>query len=82
MAWIETVGPDEATGLLARLYKAALDRAGKVFHVVRVQSLRPHSLHASTNLYSEIMRSDRSPLSRTQREMLAVVVSRANACRY
>ena len=82
MAWIRTVAPEEATGLLRRLYDAALARAGKVFQVLRLQSLRPHVLDASVRLYVEVMRSPRSPLTRVQREMIATAVSRANGCHY
>ena len=82
MAWIATVSPASATGLLERLYDAAVQRAGKVFNVIRLQSLRPPTLRASTQLYLEIMHSPASPLSRAQREMIATVVSRANDCHY
>jgi alkylhydroperoxidase family enzyme len=47
-----------------------------------VQSVRPHTLAASVRLYEEVMLSDRSPLTRAQREMIATVVSRLNACVY
>lgn len=82
MAWIRTVAPGEATGLLKRLYDEAVARAGKVFNVVRLQSLRPEVLEAGIALYQELMHSPRSPLSRAQREMIAVAVSRANDCHY
>ena len=82
MAWIETVAPEAAQGLLKRLYDQALQRAGKVFNVIRVQSPRPHTLQASTRLYAEVMHSPRSPLTRTQRELLATVVSSINGCHY
>lgn len=82
MAWIRTVAPDEATGLLGRLYRQALERAGRVFGILRCQSPRPEVLEASTALYLEVMYSDRSPLSRAQREMIATAVSRANRCFY
>ena len=82
MAWIETVPPEAAEGLLKRLYDAAVKRAGKVFNVIRIQSLRPETLRASTQLYVEVMHSAKSPLSRIQREMIATVVSRANSCHY
>ncbi|MEM7586443.1 MAG: carboxymuconolactone decarboxylase family protein [Acidobacteriota bacterium] len=82
MAWIKTVSPEAAEGLLARLYAAAVKRAGKVFNVIRLQSLRPETLRASTQLYTEVMHSERSPLTRAQREMIATVVSRANSCHY
>ncbi len=82
MAWIETVEPKAAEGLLKRLYAVAVKRAGKVYNVIRLQSLRPKVLRASTQLYMEVMRSRNSPLSRAQREMIATAVSRANACHY
>ena len=82
MAWIRTIDPGEAQGLLRRLYEAAVRRAGKVYNVVRVQSLRPRMLQASTRLYTEVVRSAECGLSREQREMIATVVSSVNRCRY
>lgn len=82
MAWIRTVAPEAAEGLLRQLYRAALKRAGKVFNVIRVQSLRPRVLRASTQLYLEIMHSPESGLSRAQREMIATAVSSVNDCYY
>jgi len=82
MAWIKTVRPGEAKGLLAKLYDAAVERAGKVFQIIEVQSLRPQVLQASTRLYIEIVHSPRSSLSRAQREMIATTVSRINECFY
>ncbi len=82
MAWIRTIEPGEATGLLKRLFDAAIERAGKVFHVIQIQGLRPHTLRVSTQLYTEVMHSSRSGLTRAQREMIATAVSRANGCHY
>lgn len=82
MAWIKIIAPEEAEGPLKRLYDSALKRAGKVFNVVAVQGLRPKTLAASTRLYTEVMMSPTSPLSRAQREMIATAVSKANACHY
>ncbi|MEM9557448.1 MAG: carboxymuconolactone decarboxylase family protein [Acidobacteriota bacterium] len=82
MAWIRLTRPNAAEGLLRRLYDAAVQRAGRVFQVIQIQSPRPHVLRASTQLYTEVMHSPRSPLSRRQREMIAVVVSRTNECHY
>ncbi|MEL6430493.1 MAG: carboxymuconolactone decarboxylase family protein [Planctomycetota bacterium] len=81
MPWIRTISPDEATGRLAKTYRAALQRAGRVFGIVRAMSLAPDVLDASMGLYQRVMfRTD--GLSRRQREMLAVVVSHANDCHY
>ena len=64
-----------------RRYRAAIARAGRVFNIVRTMSPNPPVLQASMNLYGQIMKGD-SPLSRAQREMVAVVVSRTNGCFY
>ena len=82
VTWIRTIDTEGATGLLGRIYRQAVDRAGKVFNILRCQSLRPEVLEASTALYTEAMHSERSPLSRAQREMIATAVSRANRCFY
>jgi hypothetical protein len=81
MPWIDTVGVDQARGRLARSYRAALERAGRVSGIVQVQSLAPAVLDASIGLYQRILFADQG-LGRYQREMLAVVVSRANHCHY
>ena len=81
MAWIKTIGPEDASGELKNEYMRAAARAGKVFNILKVQSLNPETLHASIDLYLAAMHGP-SGLSRTERELLAVVVSRANDCFY
>ena len=81
MSWIRTIVPEEADGLLGRIYGDAMGRAGRVFHIVRAMSLWPKALRASMGLYGELMHGA-SPLSRRQREMIAVVVSTVNECHY
>jgi len=82
MTWIRTIAPQQATGLLRQLYEAAIKRAGKVYNIIRLQSLRPKVLRASTRLYMELMHSPDGALTRAQREMIATVVSRTNGCHY
>lgn len=81
MAYIRLIPVEEAEGLLRRLYDAAIRRAGKVFNIVRTMSPNPPVLEASMELYRRIMFGP-SGLPRREREMLAVVVSAANACHY
>lgn len=71
----------EATGLLRAEYDAAVARAGRVWQIIKVKSLNPPALKHSTALYATLMHGP-SPLTRVQREMLAVVVSKANDCHY
>ncbi len=55
MAWIRQIALGEATGKLRELYDAAIKRAGRVFGILRVQSLAPQTLDASTEMYRAIM---------------------------
>ena len=81
MAFINTVDEQQADGLLARIYDAARKRAGRVFNILRIQSQNPAALQGMLDLYVATVRGE-SPLTRAQREMLAVVVSKTNGCHY
>lgn len=81
MPWIHTVDLSDATGPLKEEYDRAVKRAGRLWHILQLQSANPAVLKASTALYLAIMYGQ-SPLSRGQRELLGVVVSRTNGCHY
>lgn len=81
MAWIQLTDPEHASGLLARIYKGAIDRAGRVWNILRLQSPNPDQLRSSMMLYTSVMHKD-SAIPPRLRETLAVVVSRANDCYY
>lgn len=82
MAWIRTVDEVEATGIVKEEYDAALARAGQVYNIVKLLSVRPKSMRPFIELYIAIMFDEDSPLSRMQREMIATVVSKVNECHY
>jgi alkylhydroperoxidase family enzyme len=81
MAHIPYVPYDEARGLLAELYEANRSGHGSVDNILRIHSLNPRSMKDHLHLYSHLMRG-RSPLTRVQREMIAVTVSAENDCFY
>ncbi len=81
MAWIKTVEPSEAEGLLKQEYDQGVRRAGKVFNILKIQSLNPQTLHASMQMYLATMHRP-SELSRAERELIATVVSQVNGCFY
>jgi alkylhydroperoxidase family enzyme len=81
MAWIKVIGEDEAEGPLAELYAKLVEPWGGVDNILKIHSLNPPSLSGHFELYRTLMRG-RSELSRVQREMVAVVVSALNHCRY
>jgi alkylhydroperoxidase family enzyme len=78
---IRLIEEDEAEGPLREEYDAALERAGKVFNIVKAMSLRPAVLQASIALYREVMFGE-SALSRRERELLATVTSAELSCYY
>jgi alkylhydroperoxidase family enzyme len=80
MSWIEEVLPDEAQGPLADVYRR-VSPGGRVANILSVQSLHPAGLRDHHALYRTLM-FGRSPLSRSEREAIAVEVSRTNECHY
>ncbi len=80
-AWIETIPPVEAEGLLREVYRRIAGRSGEVANILRSQSLHPEGLRDHYTLYRTLM-FDRGALSRAQREAIAVAVSRGIGCRY
>jgi len=81
VAYIRLIDEAEADGLLKEEYDAAIERAGKVFNILKAMSLRPAVLKASIALYREIMFGE-SGLSRQERELLATVASAEQDCYY
>lgn len=81
MAYIQTIPESQATGPLAALYKRFANPDGTVDDVLKVHSLNPDSLEAHCALYAQAMHKP-SPVTRAEREMVGVAVSRINGCRY
>jgi alkylhydroperoxidase family enzyme len=81
MAWIQDIPLSEAKGFLKKEYQAALKRAGRIWNIVSIMSVNPRAMKTSMDFYSAIMMG-KSPLNRSQREMLATVVSATNHCVY
>ena len=81
MPYIRQVPVSEATGFLRKLFNQAIERAGRVWHIVHIMSVNPRVMDASLKFYGALLFGS-SPLSRVQRELLATVTSRANDCFY
>jgi alkylhydroperoxidase family enzyme len=81
MAWIRVIQEEEATGRLQQLYQQYMEPSGQVDNILKIHSLNVKSLKGHYDLYAHLMRGP-SPLSRARREMIAVVASAANRCRY
>jgi len=81
MAWIHTIGDDEADGLLKKMYEAAAARGGRGVAIIRAMSLNVRAARAQSGVYQAVMTGE-SPLTVALRELLAVIVSRLNGCAY
>ncbi|MBI1228106.1 MAG: peroxidase-related enzyme [Bacteroidetes bacterium] len=81
MPFIHTISYEASEGELRQAYDSIIGTRGKLAEVHQMQSLDPTSLLAHMELYKAVM-FGRAALKRYQREMMAVVVSAANRCRY
>ena len=81
MPYIHQVSDAEAQGAVKGELDRARQRAGRVWNIVRIMTPNPRALRTCMDFYSALMFGP-SPLSRAQREMLAVVTSKVNGCRY
>jgi hypothetical protein len=79
--YIRMIGLDEATGMLRTQLEAAVKRAGRIWNIVGIMSQNPSALKSSIDFYGTLMFGP-SPLTRSRREMLAVVTSKVNHCVY
>ena len=81
-AWINVIPEEEADGELKSLYEQEFDSEKQgTDNILAVHSLNPPTLRAHADLYHTVMHA-KSPLSRSEREMVAVVVSAINHCHY
>lgn len=81
MAYINTIHESKAEGKLAELYARFANPDGSVDAIIKLHSHNPGALEAHLRLYVEAMHKP-GPLSRLERELIAVVVSRINKCHY
>lgn len=81
MSWIREIAPADAQGRLGEIYSELSGRRGKIANILQVHSLRPEALATHLALYMDLLFAP-GGLSRKQREMIAVVVSRVNQCEY
>jgi len=81
MVWIKTVDKDKAKGRTKQVYERILKERGHLANIFLAQGSDPEVLNHHLDLYFELMLGP-GPLSREEREMIAVIVSAANGCAY
>lgn len=81
LTWLRVPDKEELPPEVFELWAPSLEKLGFVPNVLRLYALRPAHLLAWSAHHDELMKGD-SGLSKAEREMIAVVVSVANECRY
>ena len=81
LTWLRVPVEDDLPAAVRALYEAPLEKLGFVPNVLRLYALRPSHLLLWNDHYEELMKGE-SGLTKAEREMIAVVVSIANECRY
>ncbi|MGB2580950.1 MAG: peroxidase-related enzyme [Thermoplasmata archaeon] len=81
MAWINTIEHEEASGKTKEVYDRILKEREHIANIFLAQGMEPAVLEKNMELYLEILMGE-GPLTREEREMIAVIVSAANRCAY
>ena len=96
MTWIKTIAPPEAAGELRECYEAlyafypaeyrvevpaVLQPDGSADSISAAHSLIPQAMRHAMSTFGVLLSPD-LPLTRTQHEMIATVVSALNSCFY
>ncbi len=81
MTWIKCTDPKKSSGRTREVYGRILKERGHIANIFLAQSMDPDVLESHLDLYVNLM-IEPGPLSREEREMIAVVVSAANRSAY
>ena len=82
MAWIKTISFEDASGLLKRLYNRVKGPNNNIDNVLKIHSLRPHTLNGHMVLYKSVLHHTGNVLPKWYLELLGTYVSRLNKCQY
>ncbi len=82
MSWIKTIEYTEAKGKLKSLYRRVKGPDDNVDNVLKIHSLRPHTLEGHMVLYKAVLHHSGNTLPKWYLETLGVYVSHLNKCDY
>ena len=82
MSWIETIPYAAAEGKLRALYDRVKGPNAHIDNILRVHSLRPHTLQGHMMLYKNVLHHSENQLPKWLLETLGVYVSLLNHCAY
>lgn len=82
MSWIKTIDYNQAEGKLKRLYNRVKGPNNNVDNVLKIHSLRPHTLEGHMVLYKAVLHHSGNSLPKWYLEALGCYVSHLNNCDY
>ena len=82
MSWIRTISYQAATGKLKRLYDRVKGPNNNIDNVLKIHSLRPHTLNGHMVLYKSVLHHNGNTFPKWYLETLGTFVSQLNKCKY
>jgi len=82
MSFIKTIPYQEADKILKRVYDKVKGKNGEIDNILKVHSLRPHTLTGHMNLYKNALHNSNNTLPKWYLECIGVYVSILNECYY
>ena len=82
MSWIKTISYAEAKGTLKKLYSRVKGPNDNVDNVLKIHSLRPHTLTGHMAIYKNVLHNASNTLPKWYLEALGIYVSELNGCDY
>jgi uncharacterized peroxidase-related enzyme len=82
MSWIKTIDYSDADANLKRMYDRVKGPDNNVDNVLKIHSLRPHTLIGHMTLYKSVLHNSNNSLPKWYLEAIGVYVSYLNKCNY
>jgi uncharacterized peroxidase-related enzyme len=82
MSWIKETNYENADPQLRRLFDTAKGPQNSLDNIIKVHSLRPHTLSGHLSLYKNVLHHTANTLPRWYLETIGVYVSALNGCDY
>ncbi len=82
MSWIETIGYESSGGRLRKIYDRVRGPDGQIDNILRLHSLRPHTLEGHLALYKSALHHTGNRLPVWLLEAIGTYVSLLNGCDY
>lgn len=82
MSWIDTVGYESSGARLRRIYDRVRGPGGQIDNILRLHSLRPHTLEGHLALYKSTLHHTGNRLPIWLLEAIGTYVSLLNGCAY